>query len=141
MHELSLVNQIIQIVEEQLKQVARPNPPVRQTKVHSVCLEVGALSCVQAESLHFCYNLAVEGTHLQGSVLSIREVPVVVYCPSCLREFQLAGVQELGCPECGGSKTEIRHGMELDILSIELSEEEYYGTAHSGSSNQDPQEE
>jgi len=125
MHELSIVNNIIQVVEEQLELLTlrqeHPVPP----KVKSVQLEIGALSCVHPEALNFCYDLATAETRLKGSRLSIREVPVVVYCPHCQKELELTSIQSFRCPVCWVPTADIRRGKELEIVSIELLEEDH----------------
>lgn len=68
MHELSIALSIIEGVEEEL---ARRSP----ARVSSVHLRLGALSGVSKDSLLFCYEIACEGTRLQGSTLAIDDSP------------------------------------------------------------------
>ena len=41
------------------------------------------MSGVVKEALLFSYDLACEGTLLEGSSLVIEEIPVMVHCPTC----------------------------------------------------------
>jgi hydrogenase nickel incorporation protein HypA/HybF len=63
MHELGIVEQIVEIVGARTGGV-----PVKR-----VVLEVGTLSCVLPDALRFCFDLATEGTVVEGAELSIRE--------------------------------------------------------------------
>ena len=38
------------------------------------------------EALLFSYDLACEGTSLEGSSLIIEEIPIRIHCPACGRE-------------------------------------------------------
>ena len=68
MHELSIALSIIEGVEEELAL----REPVRVGTVH---LRLGALSGVSKDALLFCYDVACEGTPLQGSTLVIDDSP------------------------------------------------------------------
>jgi hydrogenase nickel incorporation protein HypA/HybF len=65
-HELSIALAIVEGVEEEL---ARRN----NACVTSVHLRLGPLSGVSKEALLFCYDVACEGTRLEGSKLQIDE--------------------------------------------------------------------
>jgi hydrogenase nickel incorporation protein HypA/HybF len=65
MHELAIVEGVIDQVTERLP----------DAKITSVRLEIGALTGVVADALLFSFELATEGTNLQGATLEITEVP------------------------------------------------------------------
>lgn len=65
MHELAIVEGVIDTVTERLP----------EAKITCVRLEIGALSGVVADALRFSFELATEGTSLQGADLEITEVP------------------------------------------------------------------
>ena len=67
MHELSIVQSIIGVVQDHL-----PAGEIRGVK--SVKLKVGELAGIVSESLEFCFELAVEGTALHGAKLKIDRV-------------------------------------------------------------------
>jgi hydrogenase nickel incorporation protein HypA/HybF len=74
------------------------------------------------DALTFSYELACEGTFLQGSELVIEETPVVAYCPKCEREQTLDSIQRFCCPACGTLTPDVVSGKELELVAIEISE-------------------
>jgi hydrogenase nickel incorporation protein HypA/HybF len=63
-HELGIALSIVEGVEEELTR----HDGARVAKVH---LRLGALSGVSKDALLFCYDVACEGSKLQGSTLQI----------------------------------------------------------------------
>lgn len=113
MHELSLAHGIV----EQAAEAARAAKAERVLAVH---LKVGRLAGVEAGALLFCYDIASQGTLLEGSRLEIEDVPLVVWCAHCLETVELPGVQSFRCPTCHTPCGEIRQGRELQIESLEV---------------------
>lgn len=62
MHELSLCQSAVEIIQQQAEQhgVAR---------VTGVWLEIGALSCVEERAVRFSFDIACQGTLAQGCEL------------------------------------------------------------------------
>ena len=117
MHELSIALSIVEMAEEEANRRA-----VQITAVH---LKLGALSGVVKEALLSCYEMACEGTRLQGSQLLVQDIPVVIYCSACRAERPLSSIQLFCCPDCGLPCSEIRQGKELEVVALEvLSEKE-----------------
>jgi hydrogenase nickel incorporation protein HypA/HybF len=113
MHELSIaVSMIDQIVEESQSRGG--------LDVQVVHLKLGALSGVDKDALLFAYELACEGTPLQGSRLSIQTIPLVIHCPACQQERTPPSVYQLCCPECQTVVQEIVSGREIEIVSLEV---------------------
>ncbi len=115
MHELSIAASIVDAVTES----AAAYPGARVTAVR---LRVGALAAVIEDSLQFCWDIATEGTPLQGAALVVRVMPVVIHCAGCGVDAELDGVQSFRCPRCGELAADLRQGRELEIESIELEE-------------------
>lgn len=113
MHELSLAQDVV----EQATEAARSADGGRVTAVH---LTVGRLAGVEAGALLFCYETACKDTPLEGSVLIIRDAPLVVWCAHCLEERTLPGIQSMRCPLCRTPCGEVRGGRELQIDSLEM---------------------
>ncbi|MBK6841963.1 MAG: hydrogenase maturation nickel metallochaperone HypA [Gemmatimonadetes bacterium] len=113
MHELSLAHGI---VEQASEAAHRANAQ----RVVSVQLKVGRLAGVEPGALLFCYDLATQGTPLEGSRLEIVELPLIVWCAHCLMEVELPGVQRFRCPTCDTPCGEIRQGREMEIASLEI---------------------
>jgi hydrogenase nickel incorporation protein HypA/HybF len=114
MHELSIAMSIVEMAEEEAGR--------RGATVTAVHLKVGALSGLVTHALLSCFEMACEGTSLQGSRLVIEEVPVMVFCPSCRAQRLLSSVQLFSCPECGTPCSEIVQGKELEVVALEIQE-------------------
>ena len=108
MHELAIAESVIDTVTQRL-------PGARITGVH---LEIGALSGVVADSIRFCFDLATEGTGLEGATLEITEPPARCRCRGCGTEFQPDSPIVL-CP-CGSADVAVLGGEELKILSVQV---------------------
>lgn len=111
MHELSIAQSLVEVVQEHL--------PADATRVTVVHLRLGRLAGVVQGALEFCYELATQETKLAGSTLHVIDLPVVVHCGPCDREVALAGELSFVCPACGTPTGDIRQGRELEIASIE----------------------
>jgi len=107
-HELAIAESVVDTVTRRL-------PDARITSVH---LEIGALSGVVAESIRFCFDLATEGTGLEGATLEITEPHAQCRCRACGTEFQPDSPIVL-CP-CGSADVAVLGGEELKILSVQV---------------------
>jgi len=110
-HELSIAHSLVGLVQQHL--------PAEAARVTSVEVRLGALAGVVRGALEFCYEMAVEGTPLQGSALRIQELPVVIHCPTCDADRTIEGVVSFRCPACGTLSGDVRQGRELDLGAIE----------------------
>jgi len=115
MHELSIAQNIVEIVEHNL-------PPGDHPKVRVVRLSVGEMAGVVADSLEFCFNAITAGTHLDGTALEIVHIPVTAGCRECGTAF---AVQDslFRCPDCGSVNVALTAGQELQVNEIELADE------------------
>ena len=86
----------------------------------AVHLRLGPLSGVVKEALLFSYELACEGTPLEGSSLVIEEVPLQIYCAECGTETTPVSVQRLECSRCGGTAARVTRGDDLEVAALEL---------------------
>ena len=108
MHELAIAESVVDTVTQRL-------PDATVTCVH---LEIGALSGVVADSIRFCFDLATEGTGLEGATLEITEPPARCLCRSCGTEFRPDPPIVL-CP-CGSADVAVLGGEELKSLSVQV---------------------
>ena len=113
MHELSIALSMIEMATEE---AARRGG----VQVNAVHLKLGQLSGVVKEALLFSYDVACEGTPLEGSRLVIEEIPVVVYCPTCRTETTLASLQQFCCGACETPTSEVVRGKELEVVALEI---------------------
>jgi hydrogenase nickel incorporation protein HypA/HybF len=107
-HELAIAEGVVDTVTQRL-------PGAR---ISSVRLEIGVLSGVVADSIRFCFDLATEGTGLEGATLEITEPPARCRCRACGTEFQ-PDPPIILCP-CGSADVAVLGGDELKILSVQV---------------------
>ena len=108
MHEMAITESVVQAICERMG-----DAPVRR-----VCLEIGTLSGVVADSVRFCFDLVSEGTTLEGASLEIVQPTGKARCRDCGTEFALDDLLEL-CP-CGSANRELLAGEELRIREVEV---------------------
>ncbi len=113
MHELSIALSIIELAEEEAAQHGG-------AQINAVHLKLGRLAGVVKEALLFSYELACEGTGLEGSRLVIEEIPIVVFCHTCEVQRTLESMQWFVCPECKSPVNEILQGRELQVTAMEI---------------------
>ncbi|HAJ64667.1 MAG TPA: hydrogenase maturation nickel metallochaperone HypA, partial [Cyanobacteria bacterium UBA8543] len=65
MHELGITQNIVAIAAEH----------ANGAKVKRVSLEIGKLSAIMPEAVHFCFDICCQGTVLEGAKLEIIEIP------------------------------------------------------------------
>jgi len=120
LHELTIVRNLLRIVEEKARVYG-----VKQ--ITGIRLVVGELNLVVPETLNFCFEVASLGTVAQGAKLEIKEVPLEFKCNNCGHHFPLSSREKIssreeserGCPRCHGQELEIRAGRELYLESME----------------------
>lgn len=112
MHELSIAMGIVDAAMEEAER--------RGVQVSAVHLRLGALSGVVKDALVFSYEIACQDTPLQGSQLIVEDVPVIVFCSCCQKEFLLPSVQLFVCPACGAPTMDVRRGKELEVFALEV---------------------
>ena len=116
MHEVSIVQALIEQVDQEVTQAGHPG------RVVSLDLTIGRLSGVHPDSIRFAFELLTPSTFLEGAVLRIEEPQAVCCCKTC-------GVQTpideliLECPRCGSVEVSIEGGRDLVLQSIELEDE------------------
>jgi hydrogenase nickel incorporation protein HypA/HybF len=111
MHELSVALSILDVAAEEARR--------HEGRVAAVHLRLGPLAGVVKESLHAAFELAREGSGLDGAKLVIEEVPLIAFCPACATERALA-LPRLECPDCGTPTPDIIRGRELEVVALEI---------------------
>ncbi len=112
MHELSMMQEVIKILEEQVK-------TNKVKKVHKVNLKVGKLMSVVPSSLIFCFEILAKDTLMEGATLDIEEVPVKCLCQDCGTEFIVESFIFL-CPQCRGTNLKQLSGNEFMVHNMEV---------------------
>src|SRR5665213_198357 len=113
MHELSIAISMIDEIVEQSESRGG-------LSVEVVHLRLGVFSGVDKDALLFSYELACEGTPLEGSRLVIETIPLVIYCPECKQERTPVSVYQLCCPDCLVPAQDIITGREIEVASLEV---------------------
>lgn len=112
MHELSVAQNIIEIIEQNV-------PKNEISCVRQVVLKVGEFSGVITDSLRFSYEVITAHTELQSSELRIDPIPFRLKCNSCGNiTTNSYGLRE--CSDCLKTDTEVLSGEELNIAEIIL---------------------
>jgi hydrogenase nickel incorporation protein HypA/HybF len=112
MHEMSLCEGILQVLEEQ----ARAKD---YRRVKTVWLEIGALAGVEPSAMHFSFDVVCRGTLAEGSRLEIVELPATAWCLECARTVEVAE-RFAACPTCGGYQLQMTGGDEMRIRELEV---------------------
>jgi len=89
-------------------------------QVAAVHLKLGALSGVVEDALRFSFDLACEGTVLEGATLRVECVPVTIVCPSCQTTWTLDALGDLSCEQCADAIPDVVAGREIEIVAMEI---------------------
>jgi len=111
-HELSIAQAVVDVATRH----------AGSASVERVYVRIGHLRQVVPSALAFSFELCTHGTPLEGAELEIEHVPISAVCRSCEAESELAGFP-LACPACGGMAVDVVRGEELQVESLELTEE------------------
>jgi hydrogenase nickel incorporation protein HypA/HybF len=114
MHELSIAMSLVEMTCEELVQT--------EGRVESLHVRVGRLSGVVPGALASAFELASEGTPIEGAGIVIEETPIRVVCPACREERPIEDVTNFRCPACGAAATEVVGGRELELVALEISD-------------------
>ena len=115
MHELSVTEQILQIVLDHARKA-------KAKRVSKVNLVFGELTGFVAESIQFYFDVLSKETEAEKASLSMTRVPATARCQKCKKEFHPGGSGSIDwlCPSCGGPVEEIVAGRECYVESIEV---------------------
>ena len=120
MHELSIAQNIISIVQEHLNEQ-------QKFSVKTVRVKVGKLTNILTDSLIFGFDALTRETNLNGVVLEIEHIPLTVECTDCGKSTALDNYI-FQCPNCRSSSISVVSGNELMVSEIELDDEEETGS-------------
>lgn len=112
MHELSLCENILQVLEQQAESQ-------QYHKVKTVWLEIGALACVEIDALRFSFDAVVQGSIAEQAKLEIIEIPGQAWCTACQRNVAVQQLYDL-CPHCGSYHLQVNSGDQMRIKELEV---------------------
>lgn len=112
MHEVAIAQQMLEAVRE----AAGRHGDVR---VRVVRLRLGALTCVDPETLSFAFEVACRGTVAEGCRLEVEPVPLRVRCRGCGAEGERSGPVD-PCGACGAVGGEVLAGREIRLTTLDV---------------------
>ena len=115
MHELSIAQNIVEIIRAQIKDDDLAS-------IQSVKVRAGTFSGVVPHSLKFCFDVLIADTPMRNARIDIESTPFTIKCNNCFEQ----SIEESGialCPACGSGNTKIISGTELEIVEIVLQDE------------------
>jgi hydrogenase nickel incorporation protein HypA/HybF len=113
MHEMGIVQSIMDILEEQAK-------IHNAKKVVRVNLEFGVLTAVMPEAIRFAFDVLSKGTVAEEADINITIIPLKMRCMDCNEEHTLHEYQPI-CPSCSSAAILILEGRdEMRIASLEV---------------------
>lgn len=118
MHELTLVAELLKLVQSEIAKSGYPN-----AKVVCVSVRIGALRGIVEDSLQFAFEALRIGTPLETARLQIEYTPVAGSCRTCGAPFQPKDPIFV-CEQCGSGDIELQSGSELDLSAIEIETDE-----------------
>ncbi|MBN1277479.1 MAG: hydrogenase maturation nickel metallochaperone HypA, partial [Deltaproteobacteria bacterium] len=82
MHEMSIVQSLISIVEEEM---------IKNSAItlRSVRVKIGEMSGIVSEAMSTCFEILIENSDMKGAVLNIDIEPLIGYCRKCKNEFRI----------------------------------------------------
>ncbi len=112
MHEMSLCEGIVQILEDQAR-------AQQYSKVKTVWVEIGSLAHVDPDALLFSYDLVCKNTLAEGSTLEIIHQPATAWCMQCAENISIEQRYD-PCPKCGGHQLQVTSGDDMRIKELEV---------------------
>jgi hydrogenase nickel incorporation protein HypA/HybF len=112
MHEVSLVESIVAMIEDERRKQDFG-------RVRIIRLHVGALGCVEPDALKFCFEAVVRGTIADGAVLDLETIAGVGFCVGCGRSVPMVERFD-ACPLCGYGTLQIIAGRDLRLAELEV---------------------
>jgi hydrogenase nickel incorporation protein HypA/HybF len=112
MHELSLCESLLAIIDEQAQREGF-------SRVSTVFLEVGQLAGVEADALHFCFDAVTRDSIANGAQLVISQPAGQAHCRQCQASFTITTRYD-SCPQCQGIAITITQGQHMRITELEV---------------------
>ncbi len=112
MHEMSLCESLIQIIEQQAQ-------VQHYSKVKKVWLEVGGLSGIEPEAMRFSFDVVTRDTLADGAELKMISIPGQAWCMHCCKNVTIQQRYD-ECPDCGGYQLQVNDGEQMRIKELEV---------------------
>jgi hydrogenase nickel incorporation protein HypA/HybF len=112
MHEVSLLENVIALVEDQCRLA-----PFSRLRV--IRLQLGAVGPAEPDCLRFCFDAVARGTIAEGARLDIAMIAVQARCPAC-QQITVPKDRFDACPFCANPQLNIIAGNELRLAELEV---------------------
>jgi hydrogenase nickel incorporation protein HypA/HybF len=112
MHEMSIVQSLISIIEEEMVKN-------KASVLRSVRVKIGVMSGIVREVLRTCFEVLTSKTDIKGGVLKMDIAPLIGYCRRCKGNFEVIEYN-FSCPHCDSTDIEIISGREMNIVELEI---------------------
>ena len=120
MHEMSLAEGVLQIVEDAARGAGSGADNAGGfARVKTVFIEIGQLSSVEPDAMRFCFDAVTRGTLAEGAQLEVIEVAGEGLCFNCNTTVPLAALYD-PCPACGGYPVQPTGGTEMRVKELEV---------------------
>ena len=112
MHEMSLCEGILQVLEDNAKEQG-------YSRVKTVWLEIGELSGVEIEAMRFGFDAVMRNSLADGAKLEIIRLPGQAWCMQCSKNVVVKQRFD-ECPDCGSYQLQVTGGDEMRIKELEV---------------------
>ena len=110
MHELSIVESILDIVEGEATKAGA-------IQIKELELEIGMLAGIEFESMEFALKVIAPGSIIEKAKIVIKKPGGLALCSECGEEFSTDSPIN-SCPKCDSFSCSIIGGKELRVSSI-----------------------
>jgi len=116
MHEISLINSVVQTLEEQFSQE-------ELERLVRINMEIGVFSNVEPLLMQNAFNAVKEATgKFQNVELSILSLPIKIHCSDCNSDTIVEKYKFI-CSNCGKPNNNLVQGTEMLIKSVSFDDE------------------
>ena len=112
MHEMSVAEGILQVLEEQAVQQ-------QYNKVNTVWLEIGPLAMIDSDALAFCFEAVMKNSIADGATLHIIKLQGKAFCVQCTETVTITQRYD-SCSHCGSYQLQVTQGDEMRIKELEV---------------------
>jgi len=112
MHEMSLAEGVLQIIEDSAK-------TQNFSRVKTVWLEIGQLAGVEVEAMKFCFDAVTRDSIAQDAKLEIIETPGQAWCLHCAEAVNVQALYDI-CPKCGSAQLQVTGGNEMRVKELDV---------------------
>jgi hydrogenase nickel incorporation protein HypA/HybF len=88
-------------------------------RILEIRMDIGEISAVVPEALHFCFGAVSDGTKASGAKLVISSIPWRMRCSACEVEYRVVD-RDPTCPSCSHLGGTTLSGKELSVREIDI---------------------